>query len=221
MKKTIVFILPLLISGCYAREMILVDPVVSFQEQGVKNILFIGFNSPSGVKVVPKFKSKLEDNIYKEFEKFTAIKINRIPVNDKLADNYRTQDLINLANKYKVDLLVVGDIRNYIESKYIDQPIQGFYSNPTITNNQSSVRTLNKFQINVLGSVNLIKSNGKVIWTQRIEDIELTQFENMPTQFNPETNTEELSAYSNTRDKLADTITNKLVTNLLPYYTYK
>ena len=224
MKKLIISILPfIMLSGCYAREMVLIDPVVSFQEQGVKNILFVGFNTQNNVKVTPKFKAKLEDNIYKEFEKFTAVKVTKISSSDKLPDNYRSQDLVNMANKYKVDLLVVGDIRNYIESKYVDQPIQGFYDNPGLVNNQNSVRTLNKFQVNVLGSINLIKADGRVLWTQRIEDMELTQFENISSinQMNRGTNNQELVAYSNARDKLADIITNKLVTNLLPYYTYK
>ncbi|RYX99052.1 hypothetical protein EON78_04000 [bacterium] len=126
-----------------------------------------------------------------------------------------------MANKYKSDLLVVGDIRNYIESKYTDQPIQGFYDNPNVANNQNGIRTLNKFQINILGSINLIRSDGRVIWTQRLEDVELSQFENFVARRNSETNTEELAAYVNTREKLADSITAKFVTNLLPYYAYK
>lgn len=210
-----------LLSGCYAKEMVLVDPVVSFQEQGVRTVLFVGFNVPENLKVPAKFKTKLEDSIYKEFEKFTAVKLIRANTNDKLPSNYRSTDLTAMANKYNSDLLIIGDIRNYIESKYTDQPPPGFYDSPTVVNDPSLVRTLNKFQINVLGSVNLIKSNGKVLWTQRIEDIELTQFENVRSQNNQETNTEELAAYINTRDKLAEGITSKLVKNLLPYYTYK
>lgn len=223
MKKLITFVLPaiLMLSGCYAREMELVDPVVSFQEQGVKTILFVGLNSTQNEKVNPQFKNKLENNIYKEFEKISAVKLMKIDANDRLPNNYRSQDLINMANKYKSDLLVVGDIRNYIESKYTDQPIQGFYDNPNVANNQNGVRTLNKFQINILGSINLIRSDGRVIWTQRIEDVELSQFENFVTRRNSETNTEELAAYVNTREKLADSITAKFVTNLLPYYSYR
>lgn len=210
----------LLLSSCYAREMYLIEPVVSFQEEGVKTILFVGFNSYTGLKVDPKFQTKLENLIYREIEKFSAIKVIRVDPKDKLGVNYRTSDLTTLANKYKSELVVIGDIRNYIESKYIDQPIGGFSNTPTIINDNSSARTLNRFQINVLGSINLIKSDGKVLWTQKIEDIELTQYENN-SSFNRETDTQELAAYINTRDKLAETITSKLIRNLLPYYNYR
>lgn len=222
MKKflSIIALSTLLLNGCYAREMYLVDPVVSFQEQGVKTILFVGLNSPASIKVDPKFKTNLENSIYKEFEKFTAVKILRVDNADKLQGNYKSTDLYNLSQKYKSDLIVIGDIRNYIESKYVDQSAGGFSNTPGIIIEGDSNRVLNRFQINVIGNINLIKPDGKVLWTQRIEDIELTQYET--TGFtNRTSNTEELAAYITTRDRLAEGITAKLVRNLLPYYTYK
>lgn len=223
MKKLLTSLLlssTLLLSSCYAREMYLIEPVVSFQEEGVKTILFIGFNPYTNLKVDSKFQSRLENLIYKELEKFSSIKIIKVEPKDKLGVNYKTSDLTSLANKYNAELVVIGDIRNYIESKYTDQPIGSFGNTPTIINDNSSARTLNRFQINVLGSINLIKSDGKVLWTQRIEDIELTQYENN-LSFNRETNAQEVAAYVNTRDRLAETITAKLVRNLLPYYNYR
>lgn len=222
MKKflSIIAMSALILNGCYAREMYLVDPVVSFQEQGVKTILFVGLNSPAAIKVDPKFKTNLENSIYKEFEKFTAVKIIRVNNADKLPANYSSTNLLNLSKKYNADLIVIGDIRNYIESKYVDQPSGGFSNTPGIIIEGDSNRVLNRYQINVIGSINLIKPDGKVLWTQRIEDIELTQYET--TGFaNRTSNTEEMAAYINTRDKLAEGITAKLVRNLLPFYTYK
>jgi hypothetical protein len=223
MKKllSLIMLSTLALNSCYAREMYLVDSVINFQEQGIKTILFVGFNSPTGVKVDSRFKSKLEDLIYKEFEKFTSVKILKLNNTDNLPNNYKITDVTNLANKYKSELVIVGDINSYIESKYIDQPVGGFSNAPSIINDNISVRTLNRFQVNVFGNINLIKSNGKVLWTQRIEDIEINQYENTNMVNNTDSSSQELATYVNTRDKLAEVITLKLVRNLLPYYSYK
>lgn len=223
MKKSILTILSIgliTLQGCYAKEMYLSDPIVNFQEQGIKNILFTGFNNFDSLKVSPKFKTKLEGDIYKEFDRFNNINILKSDEKDKLPVNYNKDNLTVMAKKYNADLFLVGTIRNYTETKIIDQPVPGFNDNINSTDT-NDLRSLNRFQIVITGSVSLVKPDGRVIWTDKIDDMETSQFEGLPSTNNPETDRDELAAFINTRNQLAEDITNKVLRNLLPYYSYK
>jgi hypothetical protein len=222
--KLLLVTLLVFVSGCYAREMYLVDPVVSFQDKGIKNVLFIGFSSPADIKVPAKVKARLENNLFKEFERFNAIKLIKVDENEmKLYSIHKQSDIDTLAKKYNSDLLVVGDIKSYKEQKYVDQPVPGFSqtsNNPT-PNDVNDIKNLVRFQISMEGTISLIKPDGKALWVQKIDELETSQFdESSGTQVN-DTNQEEVSAYVNTRERLIESVTNKVISNLLPYYSYK
>ncbi len=223
MKKIIILpiILAISLTSCFAREMVIVDPIVSFQEQGVKTILLAGFNIPSTVKVSSKFKDRLESDIYKEFEKFNAIKIIKLDEKESLSLTYKKEDLNLLAQKYKSDLVIIGDLKSYNESKFIDQASQSFSNDPNSISNNNDLRSFNRFQLSVTGNISLIKPDGKILWTQRIEELESTQFEGSKMTNTLPLDQNELAIYVNTRNQIADGISAKIVKNLLPYYYYK
>jgi hypothetical protein len=212
------------ISGCYAREMQLVDPAVSFQEKGIKNVLFIGFNTDPEIKVPAKVKARLENILFKEFERFNGIKLIQLDNSEiKLYSTHKPSDIATLAKKYNSELLVIGDIKNYKEQKFVDQPVPGFSQttgNP-VPNDLNDVKNLVRFQISLEGNISLVKPDGKPLWVQKIDEIEISQFDDTSGSQVTDTNKEEMSAYVNTRERLLENITSKVISNLLPYYTYK
>jgi hypothetical protein len=222
--KIILTCLLLFSSGCFAREMMLVDPVVSLQDKGIKNVLFIGFSAPAELKVPAKIKARLENALLKEFERFNAVKVLKLDDNElKLYSTRKREDIATLSKKYNADLLVIGDIKNYKEQKFIDQPVPGFNQNTANPgpNNINDIKSLVRFQIVLEGTLSLIKSDGRPLWVQKIDELETSQFDDTSGSQVTEANKDEMAAYVNTREQLIQDVVNKVVGNLLPYYTYK
>ena len=209
------------VTGCYAREMVLEDPVISLQQQGIKNVLFLGFNIKPNLKFPSKVRERLEAVLFKEFEHFEAINLVKADKKDlELYSSYKPEELGILAKKYKSELMITGNISDYKEIKYLDQPVPGFYrGNEPVPGDSVNLKSLVRFQIGIDGNFSLIKPDGKILWTQRIDEVESVEFEGLPGESSD--NKEEMSAYVNTREKLVSDVTSKVIRNLLPYYTYK
>lgn len=221
--KIISSCLLLLFTGCYAREMYMVDPVVSFQEQGIKNVLYLGFVIPPKVNLSGKIKDRLNNALLKEFDRFSTIKLVK-PDEKELNLTYplKTESLKALSQRYQSDLFVLGEVRDFKEVKYLDQPPNALAPVDTsIPVPAGSNGSFVRYQLAIDGNLALLKPDGKPLWVQKIDEVESIQYEDATaTQETTPGSQEELVLIS-TREKLIENIVNKVIRNLLPYYNYK
>lgn len=221
MKKILLIIFTLFFTGCYAREMILIEPEVSFREFGIKNVLFIGFlQKDEKVEISPAIKSKLNKYILKNFQKFDGVNI-LLPEENEISNVFPGQEnIISYSKKYKTDIIILGIINDYKELKYVEQPVSSIYQTNTFFPNGSSMnKNIISFQAGIDGALSFIKPDGKVLWLKKLSDVETSQFEDLPGGVSSENN--ETTIFESTREKLIENISNQIIVDLLPYYIYR
>lgn len=214
-------------ASCTPKEMYLSDPIVNIENDNVKKVLFIGFNYKKDLKLNENSKKDLNTNLKNEFNKFESIKIIDLDEKDLSLNANKIlneSDIKNYIDKYNCDLVIAGYVSDYDEIKYLDQPAPVVYPDSTFNtmNNSStnnSVSTV-RIQVSIEGGIYFINKNNKIIWSQPITDYETVQFDD--GRVNVQTyNDSDRDIIQKLRQKLLNNTNNKIIKNLLPYYSYK
>lgn len=219
-KYLLILSMLLLASACAPKEMISTDPDFNFKGYENKNVLFVGFDSEEKLKLDDTFKKALEDSVYNQISNINTIKMIRYEESNK----FKPQDTNSVLEKYKASIMVFGNIKSFSEVKYIDNPTMPMYADSSFmnkTNNNSNLRSLIKYNVNLTGELFFVDSKGRTLWTQNIDDYQTVQFEESTQSALLEYTKSDSKIYSEMKTRLVDSVTNKAIKSLLPYYQYK
>jgi len=217
---TIIFCTFLLVS-CYAKEFLLVDPVFNIQNYGIRKVLFLGFENHYKTEAPTKIKTRLENSLFDKFKKLDLVDIVKIDKDEALLyPTYTEKDFITLAKKYDTNIIVIGYIEDYKELKYIDQPLTKFTDNNynSLGLSDPNVKNLVRYDISLSGKFNIINSNADILWTHKINDVKSIQFETTPNDLSTEN---EVNVYAKVRESLIESVSDDIIKDLIPYYSYK
>jgi len=221
LKLLAIIFFTLFLISCYAKELILVDPVFNVQSYGIKKILFLGFENHHKLEAPTKIKMRLENSLFEKFQKLNLVNIEKIDKDEAiLYPTYTPKDFITLSKKYNTNVIVIGYIDEYKEYKYVDQPLTKYTQN---SNNlgfaDPNLKNLVRYDIYLSGKLDIINSNGDVLWSHKINDVKSVQFEIMPNDLSKKEN--ELNVYAQVRESVIESISDDVIKDLIPYYLYK
>ncbi|MFN8672268.1 MAG: hypothetical protein U0457_09355 [Candidatus Sericytochromatia bacterium] len=217
--KILAILLPLLITSCVPKEMVSVDPEFNFKNYKTKKVLFTAFDVDKDVKLPDSFKEAVENSLYKEFSNINNVKFERYQEKEKITK----ENIKDILEKNNASLVAVATIKGFSEAKFIDSSSnQPLYSDNSILyrNSQLASKLLVKYQVSLLGTINFVNNEGKVIWSTKLDDYQALQFEENYQESLVLADKSDAKIYSSIKDRLIDTVTQKVMRFLLPYYVY-
>lgn len=206
--------------GCSPKEMISTDPDFNFKGYESKNVLFVGFDSDDKLKIPDDFKKNLSDTVYNQISNINTIKMLRYEETNKI----KNSEINSVLEKYNASIMVFGIVKSFSEVKYIDNPTMPMYADSSFmnkTSNNSNLRSLIKYNVNLTGDLYFVDTKGKTLWTQNIDDYQTVQFEESTQTALLEYTKNDSKIYSEMKSRLMDSVTSKAMKSLLPYYEYK